>query len=97
MDWYYEQMETARPITEEVLAQLKNKCFNSGRPINVGDVIFTGLLLSTETESPTAELTELNIKLIFFHKDEINKIYKTLDKDDRFGFTSPFPTLKLIG
>jgi len=45
MDWYYEQLEMTRPVTEKSLYEMRNKSFTSGRLINVGDIIFYGRLM----------------------------------------------------
>lgn len=93
MDWYYEQKEKAKPITSEMLEALKNKNFHSGRPINVGDTIFFGMLQEPPeleplnyafSEAPMERnaqesIPELKITLITFHYDEINRLYKSID------------------
>jgi hypothetical protein len=82
MDWYYEQMEMTRPVTDKGLREMKNKTFASGRPINVGDIIFYGRLLKNGAFS-----------LITFHKDELHVVYETIDSAD---YSSIYPTMKLI-
>ena len=82
MDWYYEQLETARPVTDKGLYEMKTKSFTSGRPINVGDIIFYGRLLKDGAFS-----------LITFHKDELHVVYQTFDNTDYFSI---YPTMKLI-
>ena len=95
MDWYYDQKENAKPITEEILAKLKIKNYSSGRPINVGDIVLYGLLVedddkpvelanyATFTNLPEGAVnpptTQLKLTLLTFHIDELNKLYKSLD------------------
>ncbi len=81
MDWYYEQLETARPVTEESLNEMARKEFSSGRPIAVGDIIFYGYYQSI---------------LITFHKDEINQKYKIDDSPEDYWRIAIFPILKPI-
>lgn len=78
MDWYYEQLETAHPVTEENLKEMAEKEFSSGRPIAVGDIIFYGYCQSA---------------LITFHKDEINQKYKVRDAIEDYGCNLIYPFL----
>jgi hypothetical protein len=82
MDWFYEQMETIRPVTDKDLYKMKNKSFTSGKSINVGDLIFYGRLLK-----------DGKISLITFHMDELHTIYQIIDNAD---YSSIYPTMQLI-
>lgn len=80
MDWYYEQIEQSKPMTWDVLCNLNNKKYDSGRDIQVGDVVLFGYLKTGETNST----------LIKFHKDELNTLYEVIDENQIA------PTLRLI-
>jgi hypothetical protein len=57
------------PVTQEQLDKMTDKCFHSGREIQVGDHIFWGLLYEKRGE-------ELITILIKIHEDEYDKLYE---------------------
>ena len=85
--------EDETPLTQERIDGLMNKNYTSGRKIEVGDKMLFALLKentdhielnpifsSPETEiEPSPPMTNLEIKLISFHVDEIGVLYE-LDK-----------------
>lgn len=83
MDWYYEQLESARPFTEETLRSSRQKEFESGRQFQIGDIIFYGYLVASKKKLETA-------RIIRFHKDEINSVYKVIRVPDRDHDIFPF-------
>jgi len=84
MDWYYEQLEHAHPVTWEEIGELKSKNYDSGREIIVGDVILIGVIKTSET----------TVAMVKFHKDELNTIYKVVHTPNYKD--SAFPLLKKI-
>lgn len=91
MDWLYEQMEATTPVTNKNLSEMKIKTFASGRSIQIGDFVFYGLRLDDNNEADAVQL-----EMITFHKDEINKKYTIVNKSISQGRMSPFPILKII-
>ena len=91
MEWYYEQMENASPITQQDLDARQIKHFTSGKPIEVGDIVFYGFL---QTVNEATE--EVTMEFITFQKNEIGTKYKNLNKNESYGINSPFPILQII-
>ena len=65
MEWYYDQLDSSEPLTQENIDQFKIKHFNSGRPYQIGDIVLYGLRKENENM----------YNLITFHFDEINIVY----------------------
>jgi len=84
------QLDTNKVITEETLGKLKNKTYNNGDEIKVGDKVLYAFLTDVSAESiKPIELTpmtreepphEILLKLITLNEDQFN-LYTF---DDRF-------------
>jgi hypothetical protein len=85
------QLRDNKTISYELLSQLKDKGYFSGRPKQIGDTVLFGML--REEEGDEGEST---IKLITFHEDEIGELY---EEDNIFynrNKTNKLPSIKRI-
>jgi hypothetical protein len=82
------QLRDNKMISYEILSQLKDKGYFSGRPKQIGDTVLFGMLREEEGESI--------IKLITFHEDEIGELYE----EDKIFYnrnkTNKLPSIKRI-
>ena len=84
------QLRDNRVLSYELLSQLENKNYFSGRGKQIGDTILFGMLKG-ETEEGETYFT-----LVTFHKEEIGVLY---EEDDSFYITlkeSRLPNIKRI-
>ena len=85
------QLRDNKTISYELLSQLKDKGYFSGRPKQIGDTVLFGML--REEEGDEGEST---IKLITFHEDEIGELYE----EDKIFYnrskTNKLPSIKRI-
>ena len=83
------QLRDNKMLSYEILSQLKDKGYASGRPKQIGDTVLFGMV---EIE----EEGEKSLRLITFHEEEIGVIYEentdfySKEKQDKF------PRLKKI-
>jgi hypothetical protein len=83
------QLRDNKMLSYEILSQLKDKGYASGRPKQIGDTVLFGMV---EIE----EQGEKSLRLITFHEEEISVIYEentdfySKEKKDKF------PRLKKI-
>jgi hypothetical protein len=83
------QLRDNKMLSYEILSQLKDKGYASGRPKQIGDTVLFGMV---EIE----EEGEKSLRLITFHEEEIGVIYEentdfySKEKKDKF------PRLKKI-
>lgn len=83
------QLRDNKMLSYEILSQLKDKGYASGRPKQIGDTVLFGMV---ELE----EQGERSLRLITFHEEEIGVIYEentdlySKEKKDKF------PRLKKI-
>jgi hypothetical protein len=83
------QLRDNKMLSYEILSQLKDKGYASGRPKQIGDTVLFGMV---EIE----EQGEKSLRLITFHEEEIDVIYEentdlySKEKQDKF------PRLKKI-
>ena len=83
------QLRDNKMLSYEILSQLKDKGYASGRPKQIGDTVLFGMV---EIE----EQGEKSLRLITFHEEEIGVIYEentdfySKEKKDKF------PRLKKI-
>lgn len=83
------QLRDNKMLSYEILSQLKDKGYASGRPKQIGDTVLFGMV---ELE----EQGEKSLRLITFHEEEIGVIYEentelySKEKKDKF------PRLKKI-
>jgi hypothetical protein len=87
------QLRDNKTISYELLSQLKDKGYFSGRPKQIGDTILFGMLREGGNEGNEGEST---IKLITFHEDEIGELYE----EDKIFYnrnkTNKLPSIKRI-
>ena len=87
------QLRDNKTISYELLSQLKDKGYFSGRPKQIGDTILFGMLREGDNEGNEGEST---IKLITFHEDEIGELYE----EDKIFYnrnkTNKLPSIKRI-
>ena len=84
------QLVDNKTLSYEILSQLKNKSYFSGRAKQIGDTILFGMLKGETEDGQT------NFTLVTFHKEEIGVIY---EEDDSFYITikeSRLPNIKKI-
>ena len=83
------QLRDNKMLSYEILSQLKDKGYASGRPKQIGDTVLFGMVEIEEQE-------EKFLRLITFHEEEIGVIYEentdfySKEKKDKF------PRLKKI-
>ena len=77
------QLRDNKMLSYEILSQLKDKGYASGRPKQIGDTVLFGMV---EIE----EEGEKSLRLITFHEEEIGVIYEentdfySKEKQDKF-------------
>jgi hypothetical protein len=84
------QLRDNKVLSYELLSELENKNYFSGRGKQIGDTILFGML-KDETEDG-----EIYFTLVTFHKEEIGVVY---EEDDSFYITSKesrLPNIKKI-
>ena len=85
------QLRENKTISYELLSQLKDKGYFSGRPKQIGDTVLFGMLREEEGDEG-----ESIIKLITFHEDEIGELYE----EDKIFYnrnkTNKLPSIKRI-
>lgn len=84
------QLKNSEKLSYELLTDLKEKKYFSGRDRQVGDIILFGML---KEEGDDEQLT---LKLVSFHEDEIGVLY---EEDDAFynkQKSNTLPIIKLI-
>jgi hypothetical protein len=85
------QLRDNKMISYEILSQLKDKGYFSGRPKQIGDTVLFGMLREEEGDEG-----ESIIKLITFHEDEIGELYE----EDKIFYnrnkTNKLPSIKRI-
>jgi hypothetical protein len=64
------QLRDNKMLSYEILSQLKEKGYSSGKPKQVGDTVLFGMLKEEDQDG------ELGLRLITFHEEEINILYK---------------------
>jgi hypothetical protein len=83
------QLRDNKMLSYEILSQLKDKGYESGRPKQIGDTVLFGMV---EIE----EQGEKSLRLITFHEEEIDVIYEeNIDLYSK-GKQDKFPRLKKI-
>jgi hypothetical protein len=64
------QLKDNKMLSYEILSQLKDKGYFSGRGKQIGDTVLFGMLKEESEEG------ELNLRLITFHEEEIGVLYE---------------------
>jgi hypothetical protein len=83
------QLKDNKMLSYEILSQLKDKEYASGRPKQVGDTVLFGMV---EIE----EQGEKSLRLITFHEEEIDFIYEESTEFYSQKKQDKFPRLKKI-
>jgi hypothetical protein len=84
------QVRDNKMISYEILSQLKDKNYFSGRSKQIGDTVLFGMLREESKEG------ELPLSLITFHEDEVGVLY---EEDSIFynrNKTNKLPNIKRI-
>lgn len=64
------QVKDNKMLSYEILSQLKDKCYFSGRSKQIGDTVLFGMLKAETGDG------QLNLRLITFHEEEIGTLYE---------------------
>jgi hypothetical protein len=64
------QLKDNKMLSYEILSQLKDKGYFSGRGKQIGDTVLFGMLKEENEEG------ELNLRLVTFHEEEIGTLYE---------------------
>jgi hypothetical protein len=64
------QLKDNKILSYEILSQLKDKGYFSGRGKQIGDTVLFGMLKEESEEG------ELNLRLVTFHEEEIGTLYE---------------------
>ena len=84
------QSRDNKMLSYEILSQLKDKTYFSGRSKQIGDSVLFGMIQEEDEEG------EVVMKLITFHEEEVNSLY---EEDSRFynqKKTNKLPHIKKI-
>jgi len=85
------QLRDNKVLSYEILSQLKDKTYFSGRDKQIGDTVLFGMLMEQEGEE------EQHIRLITFHEEEIGVLY---EEDEKFyhrnNKTNKLPSIKRV-
>jgi hypothetical protein len=84
------QLRDNKMLSYEILSQLKDKTYFSGRSKQIGDSVLFGMIQEEDEEG------EVVMKLITFHEEEVNSLY---EEDSRFynqKKTNKLPHIKKI-
>jgi hypothetical protein len=84
------QLRDNKMLSYEILSQLKDKGYFSGRSKQIGDTVLFGMIREEEEDG------EVVMKLITFHEEELNSLY---EEDGRFYTqkkTNKLPHIKRI-
>jgi hypothetical protein len=82
------QLLDNKTLSYEILSQLKNKSYYSGRAKQIGDTVLFGML-KEETEDG-----ELGLKLVTFHEEELHKLYEEDEEFYKVPKISKIPNIK---
>jgi hypothetical protein len=84
------QVRDNKMLSYEILSQLKDKSYFSGRSKQIGDSVLFGMLKGENGDG------ELNLRIITFHEEEIGTLY---EEDNTFynrNKTNKIPHIKRI-
>ena len=84
------QLKDNKMLSYEILSQLKDKGYFSGRGKQIGDTVLFGML-KEETEDG-----QLGLKLITFHEEEIGTLYEEDSMFYRPNKANKLPNIKRI-
>jgi hypothetical protein len=84
------QLKDNKVLSYEILSQLKEKNYFSGRGKQIGDTVLFGMLKEEDEDG------ELHVRLVTFHEEEIGTVYE----EDSFFYNktkaNKLPNIKRI-
>jgi len=83
------QLRDNKMLTYEILSQLKDKGYFSGRSKQIGDTVLFGMLKEQDEDGDV-------LKLITFHEEEIGNLYEEDSSFYNRNKTNKLPNLKRI-
>ena len=85
------QLRDNKMLSYEILSQLKDKTYFSGRSKQIGDSVLFGML-----DEGVNEEGEISIRLITFHEEEINVLYEEDSSKYNRNKSNKLPHIKKI-
>jgi hypothetical protein len=82
------QLVDNKTLSYEILSQLKNKSYFSGRAKQIGDTVLFGML------KEQSESGELSLSLITFHEEELHELYEEDKEFYKVTKISKIPNIK---
>ncbi len=82
------QLVDNKTLSYEILSQLKNKSYFSGRAKQIGDTVLFGML------KEQSESGELSLSLITFHEEELHELYEEDEEFYKVPKISKIPNIK---
>ena len=84
------QLKDNKMLSYEILSQLKEKGYFSGRGKQIGDTVLFGMLKEESEEG------ELNLRLVTFHEEELGVLYEEDSMFYRPNKANKLPNIKRI-
>jgi hypothetical protein len=84
------QLKDNKVLSYEILSQLKEKGYFSGRGKQIGDTVLFGMLKEESEEG------ELNLRLVTFHEEELGVLYEEDSVFYRPNKANKLPNIKRI-
>ena len=84
------QLKDNKMLSYEILSQLKEKGYFSGRGKQIGDTVLFGMLKEENEEG------ELNLRLVTFHEEELGVLYEEDSMFYRPNKANKLPNIKRI-
>ena len=84
------QLKDNKMLSYEILSQLKDKGYFSGRGKQIGDTVLFGMLIEENEEG------ELNLRLVTFHEEELGVLYEEDSMFYRPNKANKLPNIKRI-
>ena len=84
------QLKDNKMLSYEILSQLKDKGYFSGRGKQIGDTVLFGMLKEENEEG------ELNLRLVTFHEEELGVLYEEDSVFYRPNKANKLPNIKRI-
>jgi hypothetical protein len=84
------QLKDNKVLSYEILSQLKDKGYFSGRGKQIGDTVLFGMLKEESEEG------ELNLRLVTFHEEELGVLYEEDSIFYRPNKANKLPNIKRI-
>jgi hypothetical protein len=84
------QLKDNKMLSYEILSQLKDKGYFSGRGKQIGDTVLFGMLKEESEEG------ELNLRLVTFHEEELGVLYEEDSIFYRPNKANKLPNIKRI-